>query len=183
MLGLSIGKIIYFGAPMIENILGYSPVIHEKAFVHPQATIIGQVIIEEGASIWPGVVLRGDMGLIKIGKNTSIQDGTICHMTLGFSSTIIGNNVTVGHGVILHGCIIEDNCLIGMGSIILDETYIGAGSFVAAGSLITGNKTIAPESFMCGSPAKCLRPVNDREKAMCLASTQTYLDVQKLYER
>ena len=118
------------------------------------------------------------MGLIKIGKNTSIQDGTICHMTLGFSSTIIGNNVTIGHGVILHGCIIEDNCLIGMGSIILDEAYIGERSFVAAGSLITGKKTIEPESFMCGSPAKRLRSVNEREKAMCLASVQTYLDVQ-----
>lgn len=167
---------------MIEAIKGYHPEIHEKAFVHPRATVIGQVVIEEGASIWPGVVLRGDMGLIKIGKNTSIQDGTICHMTLGFSQTIIGNNVTVGHGVILHGCIVEDNCLIGMGSIILDEARIGHGSFVAAGSLITGNKSIEPGSFMCGSPAKYMRPVNDREKAMCAGSVQTYLDVQKLYD-
>jgi len=167
---------------MIESIMGHSPVIHESAFVHQRATIIGQVIIEEGASIWPGVVLRGDMGLIKIGKNSSIQDGTICHMTLGFSSTIVGNNVTVGHGVILHGCIIEDDCLIGMGSIILDEAHIGHSSFIAAGSLITGRKTIAPESFMCGSPARFVRPVNEKEKAMCKASVQTYLDVQDLYK-
>jgi carbonic anhydrase/acetyltransferase-like protein (isoleucine patch superfamily) len=168
---------------MIQTIRGHSPQIHERAFVHPRATVIGQVIIEEGASIWPGVILRGDMGLIKIGKNSSIQDNTVCHMTLGFSSVIVGNNVTVGHNVTLHGCIIEDSCLIGMGSIILDEALIGTGSFVAAGSLITGNKNIAPGSFMCGSPAKLLRAVNAKEKAMIQHSVETYLDIQSLYEQ
>lgn len=166
---------------MIQSLNDYSPVIHEKAFIHPTAVIIGHVIIDEGASIWPGVVLRGDMGLIKIGKNTSIQDGTVCHMTLGFSNTIVGNNVTVGHGVILHGCIIEDGCLIGMGSTILDETTIGSGSFVAAGSLVTGNKTFESDSFICGSPAKCLRKVNDKERHMCQSSVEHYLNVVKLY--
>ena len=166
---------------MIQSIKDHTPVIHENAFVHPSATIIGQVIIEEGASIWPGVVLRGDMGLIKIGKNTSIQDGTICHMTLNFSNTIIGDNVTVGHGVILHGCVVENNCLIGMGSIILDETTIGSGSFVAAGSLVTGNKTYERNSFICGSPAKVLRQVNDKERMIIEGSVQNYLNVTKFY--
>jgi carbonic anhydrase/acetyltransferase-like protein (isoleucine patch superfamily) len=102
-------------------------------------------------------------------------------MTLGFSTTIIGNNVTVGHGVILHGCIIDDKCLIGMGSIILDNSHIGHSSFIAAGSLITGKKIIEPGSFMCGSPAKRLRAVSDDEKALCEASVKTYLDIQALY--
>ena len=168
---------------MIEAILGHKPQIHPKAFVHPRATVIGQVIIEEGASIWPGVVLRGDMGLIRIGKNSSIQDGTICHMTSGYSETIVGNNVTVGHGVIIHGAEIEDYCLIGMGSILLDQAQIGTFSFVAAGSLVTGKKSFEKESFICGSPAKILRPVNDKEKAMCIGSVEHYLDVQKLYQR
>src|SRR5690606_17509158 len=113
----------------------------------------------EGASIWPNVVLRGDMGFIRIGKNTSIQDGTVVHMTSDFSNTVVGNNVTVGHGVILHGCIVDDGCLIGMGSTLLDQARIGARSFVAAGSLVTGNKTFAEESFICGSPAKYMRSI------------------------
>lgn len=168
---------------MIEAIKGHSPKIHPKAFIHPRATIIGQVIIEEGASIWPGVILRGDMGLIRIGKNTSIQDGTICHMTSDYSETIVGDNVTVGHGVIIHGAVIEDYCLIGMGSILLDQAHIGTYSFVAAGSLVTGKKSFEKESFICGSPAKVLRTVNEREKMMCVSSVQHYLDVQKLYNK
>jgi carbonic anhydrase/acetyltransferase-like protein (isoleucine patch superfamily) len=166
---------------MIQSIKNHSPVIHEKAFIHPTAVIIGQVIIDEGASIWPHVVLRGDMGLIKIGKNTSIQDGSVCHMTLDYSNTIVGDNVTVGHGVILHGCIVQNGCLIGMGSIILDETNIGPGSFVAAGSLVTRNKIFDPDSFICGSPAKRLRDVNERERHMCQSSVEHYLNVVKLY--
>ncbi len=166
---------------MIEAIKGHSPQIHPQAFIHPRATIIGQVIIDEGASIWPGVVLRGDMGLIRVGKNTSIQDGTICHMTSDYSETLIGDNVTVGHGVIIHGAIIEDYCLIGMGSIVLDQAQIGAHSFVAAGSLLTGKKHFPKESFICGSPARVLRPVTEKEKMMCISSVQHYLDVQKLY--
>lgn len=168
---------------MIQSINHHHPIIHERAFVHPSAVIIGQVTIDEGASIWPCVVLRGDMGFIKIGKNTSVQDGTICHMTSDFSNTIVGDNVTVGHGVILHGCIIEDSCLIGMGSTILDQTTIGQGSFVAAGSLITGGKTFEPYSFICGSPAKRLREVNEKERAMCQFSVEHYLNLAKLYNK
>jgi carbonic anhydrase/acetyltransferase-like protein (isoleucine patch superfamily) len=166
---------------MIQTFMHHHPVIHEKAFVHPSAVIIGQVFIDEGASIWPNVVLRGDMGAIKIGKNTSIQDGTVAHMTLNFSNTIVGNNVTVGHGVILHGCIIEDDSLIGMGSTILDQTIIGRGSFVAAGSLVTGNKTYESKSFIAGSPAKFIRPVNEKEQTMCMSSVQHYLDLAHHY--
>lgn len=166
---------------MIQSINNHTPKIHKNAFVHPMATVIGHVVIEEGASIWPGVVLRGDMGLIHIGKNSSIQDGTICHMTLNFSSTVVGDNVTVGHGVILHGCVIENDCLIGMGSTVLDEALIAEGSFVAACSLVTGNKKFPKDSFICGSPAKVLRPVNEREKLMCEASVVHYLEAMKLY--
>ncbi|HXW52491.1 MAG TPA: gamma carbonic anhydrase family protein [Myxococcota bacterium] len=166
---------------MLQKFRDYQPIIHEKAFIHPSSVIIGQVIIDEGASIWPGVVLRGDMGVIKIGKNSSIQDNTVCHMTLDFSHTIVGENVTVGHGVILHGCIVEDDCLVGMGSTILDQASIGKGSFVAAGSLVTGNKTFGEGSFIAGSPAKLIRPVNDRERLMCVSSVKHYLDLANAY--
>lgn len=168
---------------MIEKFNGHSPFIHERAFVHPSAVIIGQVYIDESASIWPGVVLRGDMGAIRIGKNSSIQDGSVAHMTAGFSNTIVGNNVTVGHGVILHGCIVEDGCLIGMGSTILDATIIGEGSFVAAGSLVTGNKNFARESFIAGSPAKLVRSINDKERAMLQFSVEHYLELAQRYQQ
>jgi carbonic anhydrase/acetyltransferase-like protein (isoleucine patch superfamily) len=168
---------------VIESIKGHAPIISPRAFVHAGAYIIGQVVIEEGASIWPGAVLRGDMGLIKVGKNSSVQDGTVVHMSLGYSSTLIGDNVTIGHGVILHGCIIEDNCLIGMGSILLDQAHIGHSSFIAAGSLVTGNKRFSPNSFICGSPAKMLREVNEKERALNQASLLHYQEVQHLYTK
>ena len=168
---------------MIESIKNYTPIIHQDAFVHERACIIGQVTIDSGASIWPGAILRGDMGLIRVGKNSSVQDGTICHMTMGFSTTQIGNNVTIGHGVILHGCLIEDDCLIGMGSILLDGVVIGAGSFVAAGSLVTGNKKFANGSFIQGRPAQCTRPVNEKEQAMIQFSVAHYLSVVANYSR
>lgn len=168
---------------MIQPFKHHRPVIHPTAFVHPSAVVIGEVFIDEGASIWPGVVLRGDMGMIKIGKNTSIQDGSIAHMTMDFSHTTVGDNVTVGHGVILHGCIIEDNCLIGMGSTILDQTTIGQGSFVAAGSLVTGNKSFAPLSFICGSPAKMTRQVKDMEQQIIVSSAIRYRELAKHYQQ
>lgn len=168
---------------MIEQFREHRPVIHPEAFVHPSAVIVGQVFVDAGASIWPCVVLRGDMGRIHIGKNTSIQDGTIAHMTQDFSETIIGDNVTVGHGVILHGCIVENGCLIGMGSTILDQTKIGRDSFVAAGSLVTGSKNFEPESFICGSPAKRLREISDKERLICSSSPIRYYELSRHYKR
>jgi carbonic anhydrase/acetyltransferase-like protein (isoleucine patch superfamily) len=167
---------------MIEAIKGFKPKIHERAFVHPRATIIGNVDIDEGASIWPGVVLRGDMGLIRVGKNSSVQDGSICHTTLDYSESIIGDNVTIGHAVIIHGAIIEDGSLIGMGSTLLDRAIIGHASFVAAASLVTGRKVFPPNSFISGSPAQRVREVNDKERAICQSSVEHYLNVQKLYQ-
>lgn len=168
---------------MIERFENWQPQIHPSAFIHESAIIIGQVIVDEGASIWPGVVLRGDMGLIRIGKNTSVQDNSVCHMTLNFSETIVGNNVTIGHGVILHGCVVEDDSLVGMGSIILDQTTIGRGSFVGAGSLVTGNKNFAPLSFIAGSPAKFIREVSDKEKYMCETSPRHYRELAMRYSK
>ena len=168
---------------MIQSFRDHHPIIHEDAFIHPAAVVIGQVIIEEGANIWPGAVLRGDMGPIRIGKNTSIQDGTICHMTKDYSETMVGDNVTVGHGAILHGCQIEDGCLIGMGSTLLDKAVIGACSLVAAGSLVTGGKNFAPHSFICGSPAKALRKISEKEEHICTSSVWHYQSLAQEYHR
>jgi carbonic anhydrase/acetyltransferase-like protein (isoleucine patch superfamily) len=167
---------------MISKFLQHSPDIHENAFVHEHAVLIGQVSVGANSSIWPGVVLRGDMGRIAIGENTSIQDGSICHITEGLSETLVGNRVTVGHRVILHGCIVEDECLVGMGSILLDNCVIGKGSLIAAGALITAGKRIPPNSLVMGSPAKVIREVNDRERAMIDGGWRIYVEYAKQYK-
>lgn len=168
---------------MIHDFEDHRPRIHAEAFVHPDATLIGQVEIGARSSVWPGTVMRGDMGRIVIGDETSIQDGTVCHMTEGWSETRIGNRVTVGHRVILHGCIVEDECLIGMGAILLDNVRIGTGSLVGAGALVTVGTEIPPGSVVMGAPAKVIRPVGDRERAMIEGGWPTYVDHAARYRQ
>jgi carbonic anhydrase/acetyltransferase-like protein (isoleucine patch superfamily) len=167
---------------MIHDFDGKSPQIHADAFVHPDATVLGDATVHAGASIWPGTVLRADMGKIVIGADSSIQDGTIVHLTEGWSETHVGERVTVGHRVILHGCIVEDDCLIGMGSILLDTCRIGKGSLVAAGSLVPAGMEVPPGSFVRGSPAKVVGPVRDKDTAMIEGGWRAYADVSKRYK-
>ncbi len=150
--------------------------IHPEAYIHPRSEIIGDVEIGKDSSIWPMVVLRGDMGKITISDSCSVQDGTVVHATKNLSETYVGNRVTIGHRVILHGCTVEDDCLIGMGAILLDNCVIGRGSLVGAGSLVTANTKIPPGSLVMGSPAKVIRPVNERETSMMAANWATYVE-------
>lgn len=162
---------------------GAAPQIHADAFVHPDATIIGRALVGARSSIWPTVVLRADMnGRIVIGEDTSIQDGSVAHLTEGWSDTVVGSRCTVGHRVILHGCIIEDECLIGMGSIILDNARIGTGSLVGAGSLVTAGTVIPPHSLVFGSPAKAVRPLKEKERAMIDGGWVTYVEYARKYK-
>ena len=138
---------------MNESYKGLSPRIDEAAWVHDTAVLIGDVVVEAKANVWPGCVLRGDQGSISIGAETSIQDGTIAHCTGGMSKTVIGARCTVGHRVVLHGCIVEDECLIGMGAILLDNCEIGTGSIIGAGAVIPVGK-IPPRSKVMGVPVK-----------------------------
>lgn len=149
--------------------------------MHSQATLIGAVEIGEEASIWPGVVLRGDSGLISIGARTSIQDNSVAHATHGVSETHIGEECTVGHRVILHGCRVGNRCVVGMGSVVMDGVEIGDGSFVAAGSLVTPNKKFPPNSFIVGSPAKRLRDVSDEERLYMETGWRGYQDLAQRY--
>lgn len=148
---------------------GVEPKLGEKVFIHSTAAIIGQVILGDRVNIWPQVTLRGDEGMIKIGEDSNIQDGSTIHMTGGYSETMIGARVTVGHMCLLHGCTVGDDCLIGMGTILLDNCEIGSGSYVAAGTMITGGKTIPPNSFVMGRPGNLvIKPISDlraQEKA------------------
>jgi carbonic anhydrase/acetyltransferase-like protein (isoleucine patch superfamily) len=151
--------------PFKEN----SPELGADVFIHPSAAVIGRIYLGDRVNIWPQVTLRGDEGDIRIGADTNIQDGTTIHMTGGYSETMIGERVTVGHMCLLHGCKIGDDCLIGMGTLLLDRCEIGAGSYIAAGTMITGGKVIPPNSFVMGRPGSLkITPISDlraQEKA------------------
>ena len=148
---------------MNETFKGISPNVHQTAWVHESAVLIGDVDVQAKANVWPGCVLRGDQGRIVIGEETSIQDGSIAHCTGGMSETIIGARCTVGHRVVLHGCIVEDDCLIGMGAILLDNCEIGSGSIIGAGALVPVGKKIPPRSKVMGIPGKIVGEVSDWE--------------------
>lgn len=132
--------------------------MNEQCFIAPNATIVGDVILEKDVSIWYGAVLRGDSGTITVGQGSNIQDNCIVH-----EKTVIGNYCTIGHGAIIHGCTIGDNCLIGMGAIILDGAVLEEGCLVGAGALVTG-KTHAPVgSVLLGSPAKITKTLTSEQ--------------------
>ena len=166
---------------MIERFESHQPSIAKTCWVHPTAVVIGQVIVGAESSIWPNVTLRGDEGKILIGSESNIQDGSTVHMTGGISDTLVGNRVTVGHNCILHGCIIEDEVLIGMGSIVMDNVRVGKGSYVGAGTLITAGKVIPPNSLVFGNPMQIKRTTNDRETAWIHYAWQHYVTNSRKY--
>ena len=147
--------------------------IDSNVFIAPGAQIIGDVRIKSGSSVWYNAVLRGDEGAICIGSNTNIQDLVMVHVSKN-TSVVIGDNVTVGHGAIIHGCTIEDNVLIGMGSIILDRAQIGKNSIVGAGSQVTQGKCFPEGSLILGSPARVKRPLTAEEIENVQNSAKNY---------
>ncbi|MCO4763859.1 MAG: gamma carbonic anhydrase family protein [Myxococcales bacterium] len=151
---------------MIQSFNGVIPQIHETAFVHPMATVIGDVVLGPGVSVWPGAVLRGDCAAIRIGANTNIQDGVVVHTTGGWSETWIGERVTVGHNVVLHGCRVADDCLIGMGAILLDNATFGRHTLVAAGAMVPPRKTFDEGGLIVGNPAKRVKSLSDKHIMM-----------------
>jgi carbonic anhydrase/acetyltransferase-like protein (isoleucine patch superfamily) len=148
------------------------PRVHRTAYVDQSAQVIGDVEIGEESSIWMAAVVRGDVHWIKVGRRSNIQDGTVVHVMRGTHPTTIGDNVTIGHAAVIHGCTIEDQCLIGMGAIILNGARIGAGSIVAAGTLIVEDMQIPPRSLVMGSPGKVKRQLTDEQ----VATIQMYAD-------
>jgi carbonic anhydrase/acetyltransferase-like protein (isoleucine patch superfamily) len=167
---------------------GLEPNVPDSCFVAPSADIIGDVEIGEDSSVWFQVVIRGDVNRIKIGKRTNIQDGAILHVTRDRLPMVgaplsIGDDVTVGHRVTLHGCTIKNRVLIGMGAVILDHAEIGDDSIVAAGALVTKDKKFPPRSLIQGAPAKVVRQLTDEEVGMLLASASNYVGDGKLYNQ
>jgi carbonic anhydrase/acetyltransferase-like protein (isoleucine patch superfamily) len=137
------------------------PTIHPTVFIASTAAVMGDVTIGAESSVWYGAVLRGDMAPIVIGSQTNLQDGTILHVDEGMPCRI-GSRVGVGHRVILHGCTVEDDCLIGMGSVLLNKAHVGAGSVVAAGAVLPEGMQVPPRSLVMGVPARVVRAVDER---------------------
>ena len=157
---------------MLRPYRGVLPRVHPTAFIDDSAQIIGDVEIGEESSVWMTVVMRGDVHRIRVGRRSNIQDGTVVHVMNQTHPTTIGDNVTVGHAALLHGCTVDDRCLIGMGAILLNGAHIGSDSIVAAGTLVVEEVKVPPRSLVVGSPGKVKRPLTDAE----IESIQRYAD-------
>ena len=166
---------------MIYELEKHVPNIDPECWVAPNAIIIGKVQLKKNSNIWFNTVLRGDVDQITIGENTNIQDGSIIHTDPG-CPTIVGNGVTVGHMVMLHGCEIADDCLIGIGSTILNKTKIGKNCIIGANALVTENKVIPERSLVLGSPGKIVRQVTDEEIEHIKENARVYVENYKKYK-
>jgi len=161
---------------MLISFDGCAPAIDPTAYVQQSAHIIGDVVIGAHSSIWFNVVMRGDVHPIRIGSRTNIQDNSTVHVTGGLWATVVGDAVTAGHGVILHGCRIGNRCLIGMGAIVMDGVEIGDDCLVAAGALVTPGTRFPPGQLIKGSPAKIVRPLRPDELEQINQSAQNYVE-------
>ena len=157
---------------MLRPFRGVLPRVAPSAFIDDSAQVIGDVEIGDESSVWMCAVVRGDVNPIRIGRRSNVQDGAVVHAMTGTHQTSIGDNVTIGHAAVIHGCTIEQQCLIGMGAILLNGAHVGAGSIVAAGALLTENMKVPAKSLVMGSPAKVKRLLTQAE----IAGIQQYAD-------
>ncbi len=157
---------------MVRAHRGRVPRIHPTAFIDDSAQVIGDVEIGQESSVWMCVVIRGDVHRIRIGDRSNVQDGTVVHAMKDTHPTDVGDDVTIGHAAVIHGCTIEDRCLIGMGAILLNGAHVGTGSIVAAGALLVEGLQVPPRSLVMGSPARVKRTLSDSE----VAEIQMYAD-------
>ena len=158
-----------------------TPIIHDSVWVADNAVVAGDIEIGEDSSVWFGVQMRGDVHEIRIGARTNIQDNAVVHVTRNLSGTYIGDDVTIGHGAILHACRVEDKCLIGMGAIILDEAVIETGAMVAAGALVPPKKVVKSGQLWGGNPAKYMRDLKPEEVEFLKASADNYVRLAAEY--
>jgi carbonic anhydrase/acetyltransferase-like protein (isoleucine patch superfamily) len=167
--------------PDIRPHHGKFPQIAASAYIDPAAVTIGDVVIGEDSSVWPMTVIRGDVHYIRIGNRTNIQDGCVLHVMKDLNPLVLGDEVTVGHSVTLHGCTIESRVLIGMGCIILNGAVIGANSIIAAGTLITERTVIPAGSLVMGSPGKVKRPLTEADQKSIAAYAERYAGYREIY--
>lgn len=167
---------------MIRPYRGVTPRISGSAYIDTSAQVIGDVVIGERSSVWLNVAIRGDVNHIRIGDETSIQDNSVLHVDHRVYPCIVGNRVTVGHSVVLHGCVVEDEALIGIGAIILNGARIGRGAVVAAGALVPEGMEVPPDSLVMGKPAKVKRPVTQEEQARFRQNCDNYVRITAVYK-
>jgi carbonic anhydrase/acetyltransferase-like protein (isoleucine patch superfamily) len=167
---------------MIHEFKGHFPNVHSSAYIAPGAQLIGNIELKKDTSVWFNAVLRGDNEKITIGKGSNIQDGAIVHVDPGFPIKV-GENVTVGHNVVLHGCTVEDGALIGMGATILNGAVIGEGSLIAAGALVPEGKTIEAGVLVAGVPAKVIRKLTPENIERAKEGAFQYIENGALYKR
>jgi carbonic anhydrase/acetyltransferase-like protein (isoleucine patch superfamily) len=167
---------------MLRTYRGSSPKIAASAFVDASAQVIGQVTVGERSSIWPNVTARGDVNTIHIGDDSNIQDNSVLHCDAGLFPLHIGNRVTVGHLAMLHGCTIEDDCLIGIGAIVLNGAKIGKGSVIAAGAMVPEGAEIPADSMVMGVPAKVKRETTPEERERFRLNALHYVEAARIYK-
>ncbi len=165
---------------MLMKFKEFYPIVHTTAWVAPSADVIGNIEIGKDSSVWFGCVLRADVNAIRIGSRTNIQDLSMIHTDV-HTQTVIGDDVTIGHKVMLHGCTIENGCLIGMSATILDDVVIGEGSIVGANSLVTQGKKFPPRSLIMGSPAKVVKALDQKDVDGLIRHAAHYVEYKNDY--
>ena len=144
---------------LILPVKGITPSLGNNCFIAPNATIAGDVVMGDDCSVWFNAVIRGDVNSISLGNKVNVQDGAIIHCTYQKAKTVVGNNVSIGHNAIVHGCVIDDNVLVGMGAIVMDNAHIGSNSIIAAGAVVLENTIVEPGSIYAGVPAKRIKDI------------------------
>ena len=168
---------------LIQSVRGFTPKFGEACFLAQNATIIGEVSVGNHCSFWFNTVVRGDVNTISIGNKTNVQDGVIIHCTYQKYATAIGNNVSLGHGAIIHGCTIEDEVLVGMGAVILDGAVIKRGCVIAAGAVVLSGTITEPGFMYAGTPAKKIKPVGEELKKVVADTPGRYVNYSKWYDK
>jgi carbonic anhydrase/acetyltransferase-like protein (isoleucine patch superfamily) len=166
---------------MIRSHKGVTPTIPSSCYVDESAQVIGDVVLGENASVWPCVVLRGDVNSIRIGANSNIQDASVLHGQTNLFPVELGEWVSVGHSATLHGCTVEDRCVIGIGAIVLNGARIGHDSIIAAGTLIPENTVVEPGSLWMGVPGKFRRAIGDKDRERILMHARNYFGLREQY--
>jgi len=166
---------------MLRSYQGRLPQIAAGCYIDPSAQILGDVIIGERSSVWMNAVIRGDVNSIRVGSCSNVQDCAVLHGQRNLYSVTVGDWVTIGHNATVHGCVVEDECLIGIGARVLNDARIGKGSIIAAGSVVPEHTVVPPHTLWAGVPAKQRRELSDKDRALILEYAQNYLDYVGFY--
>jgi len=166
---------------MIRSYQGHTPQFPATCYIDISAQLIGDVVLGDRSSVWMNAVLRGDVNSIRVGSNSNVQDCAVLHGQRNLYPVIVGDWVTIGHNATVHGCVVEDECLIGIGARVLNNCRIGAGSIIAAGSVVPEHTVVPPRTLWAGVPSKMRRELTDKDRALILEYAKNYLDYTQFY--